>query len=93
MNKKTMTVKDAIHFVNYFEVTFEGPERPESVEYNNASSLVDDYNFLVALITERCGGATSKVDFEVLQNCTSEEVNQMIDNYVEEALLESLLTV
>lgn len=93
MNKKTMTVKDAIHFVNYFEVAFEGLERPESVEYNNASSLVDDYDFLIALITERCGGATGHINFNVLQNYTSEEVNQMIDNYVEEALLESLLTV
>ena len=77
-----MTVKDAIHFVNYYEVAFEGSEEPENVEYNNACSLVDDYNLLVALITERCGGATGKINFKVLQNYTSEEVNQMIDNYL-----------
>ena len=84
---KNMTVKDAIHFVNYFEVAFEGSEEPESVEYNNACSLVDDYNFLVALITERFNGAVGKVDFKTLENYNAEEVNQMIDNYVEEALL------
>ncbi len=89
MTKKTMTVKDAIHFVNYFEVAFEDDEEPESVEYNNACSLVNDYNFLVALITESCGGATGKIDFKRLENYTSEEVNQMIDNYVEEALIHS----
>ena len=82
-----MTVKDARHFISYFEVAFEGSEEPTSVEYNNACSLVDDYNFLVALITERCGGATGKINFEVLQNYTSEEVNQMIDNLVEETLI------
>ena len=87
MIKKTMTVKDAIYFKNYFEVAFEDGKEPESVEYNNACSLVDDYDFLVALITERCGGATGKVNFNVLQSYTSTEVNQMIDNYVEEALL------
>lgn len=77
-----MTVKDAIHFVNYFEVAFEGSEESTSVEYNNACSLVDDYNLLVTLITERCGGATGKINFKVLKNYTSEEVNQMIDNYL-----------
>ena len=77
---KDMTVKDAIHFISYYEVAFEG--KSTSVEYNNACSLVDDYNFLVALITERCGGATGKINFKVLQNYTSEEVNQMIDNYL-----------
>lgn len=87
MTKKNMTVKDARHFISYFEVAFEGLEEPKSVEYNNACSLVDDYNLLVALITERCGGATGKVDFKVLENYTSEEVNQMIDNFVEEALI------
>lgn len=81
------TVKDAIDFKSYFEVAFEGSEKPESVEYNNACSLVADYDFLVALITERCGGATGKVDFKVLENYTSEEVNQMIDNLVEEELI------
>ena len=84
---KNMTVKDAIHFVNYFEVAFEGSEELENVEYNNACSLVDDYNFLVALITERFNGAVGKVDFKTLENYNAEEVNQMIDNYVEEALL------
>ena len=85
---KNMTVKDAIHFVNYYEVAFKDDEPSnESVEYNNACSLVDDYNFLVALITECCGGATGKINFKVLENYTSEEVNQMIDNYVEEALI------
>ena len=93
MNKKTMTVKDAINFKNYFEVAFEDGKEPESVEYNNACSLVDDYDFLVALITERCGGATGKINFNVLQSYTSTEVNQMIDSYVEEALLTALLTV
>ena len=88
MTVKTMTVKDAIDFINYFEVAFEfEDDEPLSVEYNNASSLVDDYNFLVALITERCNGATGKINFKVLQNYNAEEVNQMIDNYVEEALL------
>ena len=82
-----MTVKDARHFINYYEVAFEGNEKPESVEYNNASSLVDDYNFLVALIKERFNGAVGKVDFKTIENYTSEEVNQMIDNYVEEALI------
>lgn len=79
-----MTVKDAIHFVNYFEVAFEGSEEPASDEYNNACSLVDDYNFLVTLITERFGGATGKVDFNTLRNYTSNEINQMIDNYLVE---------
>ena len=88
MTKENMTVKDAIRFVNYYEVAFEdGKPLNASDEYNNASNLVDDYNFLVALITERCNGATGKIDFNVLQNYTSEEVNQMIDNYVEEALI------
>ena len=87
MKKENMTVSDARHFINYFEVAFEGSEEPESDEYNNACSLVDDYDFLVALITERCGGATGKINFKVLQDYTSEEVNQMIDNYVEEALI------
>ena len=87
MRKETMAVKDAIYFVSYFEVAFEGSEEPGSVEYNNACNLVDDYDFLVALITERCGGATGKVDFKVLENYTSEEVNQMIDNLVDEALI------
>ena len=88
MNKKTMTVKDAINFKNYFEVAFEdGKPSNASVEYANACSLVDDYDFLVALITERCGGATGKINFKVLKNYTSEEVNQMIDNYIEEALI------
>ena len=87
MIKKNMTVKDAIHFVNYYEVAFEGSEEPESVEYNNACSLVDDYNFLVALITEHFNGAVGKVDFKTLENYNAEEVNQMINNYVEEALL------
>ena len=82
-----MTVKDAIHFISYYEVAFEGSEEPESVEYSNACSLVDDYNFLVALITERFNGSVGKIDFKVLQNYTSEEVNQMIDNYVDEALI------
>ena len=83
-----MTVKDAIYFVNYYEVAFEdGKPSNESIEYNNARSLVDDYDFLVALIAERCGGATGKINFKVLENYTSEEVNQMIDNYVEEALI------
>lgn len=93
MTKKNMTVKDAIHFVNYFEVAFKGSEEPASDEYNNACSLVKDYDFLVALITERCNGAVGKVDFKTLENYTSEQVNQMIDNYVEEELLTALLTV
>ena len=85
---KNMTVKDAIHFTNYFEVAFEdGKPSNASVEYANARSLVDDYDFLVALITERCGGATGKINFKVLENYNAEEVNQMIDNYVEEALI------
>ena len=87
MRKETMTVKDAIYFVSYFEVAFEGSEKPESVEYNNACSLVADYDFLVALITERCGGATGKINFKTIENYTSEEVNQMIDNLVEEELI------
>ena len=85
---KNMTVKNAIDFINYYEVAFEdGKPSNASVEYNNACSLVDDYNFLVALITERCGGATGKINFKVLENYNAEEVNQMIDNYVEEALI------
>ena len=88
MTKENMTVKDAIHFVNYYELAFEdGKPSNESIEYNNARSLVDDYDFLVALITECCGGATGKINFKVLENYTSEEINQMIDNYVEEALI------
>ena len=85
---KNMTVKDAIHFVNYYEVAFEdGKPSNESVEYNNACSLVDDYDFLVALIKERFGGATGKVNFDVLENYNAEEVNQMIDNYLQEELV------
>lgn len=88
MTVKTMTVKDAINFINYFEVAFEDDEPlDKSVEYNNACSLVDDYNFLVTLITERSNGAVGKVDFGTLENYNAEQVNQMIDNYVEEALL------
>ena len=88
MTKENMTVKDARHFISYYEVAFEdGKPSNASVTYFNACSLVDDYDFLVALITERCGGATGKINFKVLENYTSEEVNQMIDNYVEEALI------
>ena len=78
-----MTVKDAMEFVNYFEVAFEDDEPSnESVEYNNACSLVDDYNFLVTLITERFNGAVGKVDFKTIEDYNAEEVNQMIDNLV-----------
>ena len=85
---KNMTVKDAIHFVNYYEVAFEdGKPSNESVEYNNACSLVDDYDFLVTLIKERFGGATGKVNFDVLENYNADEVNQMIDNYLQEELV------
>ena len=86
MTVKTMTVKDAINFISYhdFEVAFEGSKEPESVEYNNACNLVDDYNTLVMLIKERFGGAVGRVNFKVLENYTSEEVNQMIDNYLTE---------
>ena len=88
MTKENMTVKDAIRFVNYYEVAFEdGKPSNARDEYNNACSLVDDYNFLVALITERCNGAVGKVDFKTIENYNTEEVNQMIDNYVEEALI------
>ena len=88
MTVKTMTVKDAIHFVNYFEVAFEDDEPAnESVEYNNACNLVDDYNTLITLIKERFGGAVGRVNFNVLENYTSEEVNQMIDNYLQEELV------
>lgn len=94
MTVKTMTVKDAINFINYYEVAFEDAKPSNaSDEYANACNLVSDYDFLVALITERCGGATGKINFNVLQNYTSEEVNQMIDNLVEEELIEALLTV
>ena len=83
-----MTVKDAINFKNYFEVAFEDDEPSnESIEYNNACSLVDDYDFLVALITERCGGVVGRVNFKALENYNADEVNQMIDNYIEEALI------
>ena len=82
-----MTVKDAKHFVNYYEVAFEdGKPSNASVKYTNACRLVDDYDVLVALITERCGGATGKINFKVLENYTSEEVNRLIDN-LEEALI------
>ena len=88
MTVKTMTVKDARHFISYYEVAFEdGKPSNASDEYNNACSLIDDYDFLVALITERCGGATGKINFKTIENYTSEEVNQMIDNYMEEALI------
>ena len=85
---KNMTVKDAIHFVNYYEVAFEdGKPSNESIEYNNARSLVDDYNTLITLIKERFGGSTGKVNFEVLENYNTDEVNQMIDNYLQEELV------
>ena len=85
---KNMTVKDAIHFVNYYEVAFEdGRPSNESVEYNNACSLVDDYDTLITLIKERFGGATGKVNFDVLENYNTDEVNQMIDNYLQEELV------
>ena len=88
MTKENMTVQDAIRFVNYYEVASEEHEPSNrSVEYNNACSLVDDYDFLVALITERFNGAVGKVDFKTIENYNAEEVNQMIDNYVEEALI------
>ena len=73
---ETMTVKDAINFIRYFD--------SESVEYNNACRLVDDYNTLVTLIKEHFSGAVGRVNFKVLENYTSEEVNQMIDNYLQE---------
>lgn len=83
-----MTVKDARHFINYYEAAFEDAKPSNaSVEYANACNLVDDYNFLVALITERCSGATGEINFKVLENYNAEEVNQMIDNYIEEALI------
>ena len=88
MTKENMTVKDAIHFVNYYEVAFEdGKPSNASVEYANACSLVDDYNTLVTLIKERFGGATGKVNFDVLENYNADEVNQMIDNYLQEELV------
>ena len=88
MTKENMTVKDAIHFVNYYEVAFEdGKPSNASVEYANARSLVDDYNTLITLIKERFGGAVGRVNFKTLENYNAEEVNQMIDNYVEEALI------
>ena len=88
MTKENMTVKDARHFINYYEVAFEdGKPSNTSAVYANACSLVDDYDFLVALITERFGGATGKVNFDVLENYNADEVNRMIDNYVEEALI------
>ena len=83
-----MTVKDAINFKNYFEVAFEdGKPSNASVEYANACSLVDDYDFLVALITERCGGAIGRVNFKALENYNADEVNQMIDNLLAEELV------
>lgn len=82
MTVETMTVRNAMEFINYYEVE-DGKPSNKSVEYNNACSLVNDYDFLVALITERCGGATEKINFKVLENYTSEEVNQMIDKLVE----------
>ena len=88
MTKENMTVKDARHFINYYEVAFEdGKPSNASVEYANACNLVDDYDFLVALITECCGGATGKINFKVLENYNAEEVNQMIDNLLAEELV------
>ena len=85
---KNMTVKDAIHFVNYYEVAFEdGKPSNASVEYNNACSLVDDYTTLVTLIKERFGGAVGRVNFKVLENYNADEVNQMIDNLLAEELV------
>ena len=85
---KNMTVKDAIHFVNYYEVAFEdGKPSNESIEYNNARSLVDDYNTLITLIKERFGGAVGRVNFKTLEDYNAEEVNQMIDNYLQEELV------
>ena len=88
MTKENMTVKDARRFISYYEVAFEdGKPSNTSVAYANACSLVDDYDFLVALITERCGGATGKINFKVLENYNAEEVNQMIDNLLVEELV------
>ena len=88
ITKITMTVKDAMDYL-YYEDSIHYEYDGEEYEpiYNDVCSLVDDYNFLVALITERCGGATGKVDFNVLRNYTSDEINQMIDNLVEEELI------
>ena len=85
---KNMTVKDAIHFVNYYEVAFEdGKPSNASVEYNNARSLVDDYSTLVTLIKEHFGGAVGRVNFKTLENYNADEVNQMIDNLLAEELV------
>ena len=88
MTKENMTVKDARHFISYYEVAFEdGKPSNASVAYVNACSLVDDYDFLVTLIKEHFGGATGKVNFDVLENYNADEVNQMIDNYLQEELV------
>ena len=87
MTKENMTVRDAFNLK--FEIIDEDVEKSEN-EYSlidDACSLVDDYTTLVTLIKKRFGGAVGRVNFKVLENYTSEEVNQMIDNYVEDALI------
>ena len=83
-----MTVKQAMDYLYYDEsIHYEYDNNEYEPMYDDASSLVDDYHFLVALITEYCGGTTGKINFEVLEAYTSEQVNQMIDSLVEEALV------
>ena len=88
MSTETMTVKQAMDYLYYDEsIHYEYNGSEYEPNYYNASDLVDDYNLLVTLITERFGGATGRVNFKTLQNYTSEEVNQMIDNLVEDTLI------
>lgn len=100
ITNESMTVKDAKDFLAYDEFMYEREmyHDPMSfdtdlenefreVDYNAAHALVDDYNTLVTLIKERFGGAIGKVDFKVVESYNAEQINQMIDNYLESELV------
>ena len=92
ITNENMTVRDAREYLAYLASMYDeyGQYFPNidyenevtGVNYDNASQLVDKYHILIELITERCGGAIGKIDFKVLQNYNSSEINQMIDNYL-----------
>lgn len=68
-----------------YDVEFE--KESEGVSVSAAIALVDDYDTLVTLIKERFGGAIGKVDFKTIESYNAEQINQMIDNYLESELV------
>ena len=87
ITRTAITVKQAMDYLYYDEsIHCEYGDNEYEPMYGEASDLVDNYNILITLIKKRFGGAVGQVNFKVLENYTFEEVNQMIDNYLQEEL-------